>query len=75
MGRSIFESVVVFVLCVALIILGNSLNLEKFNRRYAQGTAPVIKSQRLPLRFSLRTLLIAMTLAAVGTALVMFAIR
>jgi hypothetical protein len=75
MDRSAIESIAMFILFVVMILLGNLLNLQKFNRRYAPGTVPTTKSSRLPFRFSLRTLLIAMTLAAVGIVLVKFAFR
>lgn len=74
-GRSTIESAVIFIVFLAVCILASGPSLLKFERRYAQGTPQIIKSTRLPFRFSLRTLLIAVTLAAVGTALVTYAIR
>lgn len=75
MGRSVFESVAVFVVFVVIYFLADSLNLRRFQRRYEQGQAPVIRSQRLPFRFSLRALLIAMTLTAVLMTLAVFVFR
>ncbi len=72
MGRSVFESVAVFVV---IYFLADSLNLKQLQQRYEQGQAPLIKSQRLPFRFSLRALLIAMTLTAAGSMLAMLALR
>lgn len=75
MGNSAFESAVVFTVFIVICVLANSFNLEKFNRQLAPGRSPILKSHRLPFRFSLGSLLIAVTLSAVGTALVMFFIR
>jgi hypothetical protein len=75
MDRSAIEAAAMFILFMVMILLGNSINLQKFNRRYAPGAVPKLKSSRLPFRFSLRTLLIAMTLAAVGTVVVAYAFR
>lgn len=72
MDRSTFESAAIFLLVLAMFIVGHSLNLDKLNRRYAQRTAPILKANRLPFRFSIRSLLIATTLFAVMMGLVVW---
>jgi hypothetical protein len=65
MDRSMLESAAVCIVCVAIFFVANLLNLNWLNRQYSQSTPQVIKLDRLPFRFSLRTLLIATTLMAV----------
>lgn len=75
MDRSILESIAVFLVFIVVFFLADSLNLEKFQQRFDPGQRPVIKSHRLPFRFSMRSLLIATTLTAAIMMLVVFAFR
>jgi hypothetical protein len=75
MDRSTLESALIFIGFVAMCVLAYLLDIDKLNNRYTHGSHPSTKSNRLPFRFSLKALLIAMTLAAIGTALVTYALR
>jgi len=71
MDRSPIETALIVVLFVALLIAANWLNMPKVHRWGDSGFGPTIKANRLPFRFSLRTLLIAMTLVAVVLGVIM----
>jgi hypothetical protein len=75
MDRSLLESAAVCIVCVVIFFVANLLNLNWLNRQYSQSTPRVIKLDRLPFRFSIRTLLIATTLVAVVLGLAVWAGR
>jgi hypothetical protein len=75
MDRSPLEGVIVLAAAIALCIIFSLVDRKKFNPLHDPTEAQRIRSARLPLRFSVRTLLIAMTVAALLLAVAIYAVK
>ena len=75
MDRRLLEGLIILFVWVVLGIAYNRLGSHKNIRRHPTEKVPIVRSTRLPFHFSLRTLLIATTLVAVGLGLIVYAVR
>jgi hypothetical protein len=75
MDRRPLEGLLILFVWVALWIAYDQLGKHKHIPRNLSEKSPVVTSSKLPFRFSLRTLLIGMTLVAVVLGLIVWSVR